>query len=270
MMPVALFFAGIVFLFCNSVLLSSLSPSVFFTLLGGMGVLLLLSLSGLNGWVYRLVLHRIAGRDLSGLKLADVYDRLFWRLLCRSLLLLFVVLLFCFLLSSVGGLCFLRTGTFAVQQAVPEYGSVWVLLSVWNLIVIALLVPVEQCFPTVMLDEGGFVQKLWKGYVRGWRKWGKVFALAVLVYLIIWLTSALLFSPAIVFALMQRDASLSLLQGDEAGLPAFFSWLTMIVLFISSYFMFVLRCLDITSQAYLYASIKVDEEEEEKNRIPMI
>ena len=120
------------------------------------------------------------------------------------------------------------------------------------------------------LGEGTLMSKFWKGYKVGWKKWGKLFALSLLVSIIVGIISLLLVSPAIVITLLQRNASLSLLEGDAVNLPSLFPLWAVLILIISAFLLTIVTWIQHLPLAYLYASVKEDMEQEEKAKIPMI
>ena len=93
--------------------------------------------------------------------------------------------------------------------------------------------------------------------------------MTLVVGIIVGVVAILLMSPAIVISLMQRNASLSLLEGDAVKLPSLFPVWEVVVLLVSTFLLTVLSWIQYLPLAYLYASVKEDMAEN-KDGLPMI
>ncbi len=127
---------------------------------------------------------------------------------------------------------------------------------------LAVLVPSSLCLPSAQLGTGSLFPLIWQGYRMGWRKWGKVFGLAVLTRIIVYVLMILISSPAILAYFVRKEAMTSLLQGDAVTLPSSFTvWAFLLFAFVTFLYS-IIQLVSITSEAYLYASVKSDEKED--------
>ena len=127
---------------------------------------------------------------------------------------------------------------------------------------LAVLVPSSLCLPSAQLGEGGLFSLIWQGYRMGWRKWGKVFGLALLSSIIINVISLLLCSPAVLSFFVKKEAVASLLQGDAVALPSSFTFWASVLFVLTSYLISLVQLVGVVPQSFLYASIKSDEQTE--------
>ena len=131
------------------------------------------------------------------------------------------------------------------------------------LLFVAVTVPLYMAISVMMLERNGIFTDLKRGYVLGWKKWGRVFALEMLVVILILIAALFVMAPAYVLSLMQHSATLSRMQGDAVDIPAYFSVITIGSLFISSLVMSVFMLCRYLPHAYLYATAKLEENDEE-------
>jgi hypothetical protein len=131
------------------------------------------------------------------------------------------------------------------------------------LLFVAVTVPLYMAISVMMLERNGIFTDLKRGYVLGWKKWGRVFALEMLVVILILIAALFVMAPAYVLSLMQHSATLSRMQGDAVDIPAYFSVITIGSLFISSLVMSVFMLCRYLPHAYLYATAKLEESDEE-------
>ncbi len=142
----------------------------------------------------------------------------------------------------------------------------WIIRIVMATIFIVLTIPWHMALNTVMFKNNNILNNIWKGYVMGWKKWGKIFALDLMTTITIIILILFLVSPAYVISLMQHSATLSRLQGDAVNIPDYFSYITIAILFITSFFLNILFTFKYLPQAYLYSSFIKEMQLEDKKK----
>ena len=262
--PFSLVVAALIYLACDVTVLTDGT-----TLMAVVGVLtgLCVALTAIYvALIYRLLQLQDEGYDMNRLAFRRLYTKALWPLAIKalgvSLLISVITAAFCYAFQYIIHL--------PLDDELVTIASKVVGLVVLALVAIALLTPLTLCTPGAMLGQEGFFRNIRTAYRWGWRRWGKVFSLNLLVGLIVEIVSTLLLAPAIVVALMQRNATMSIMQGDAVDLPAGFNvWVA--IIFLASAFVFTLLLwLQHVPLAYQYASAKVADEEEHGQKKPMI
>jgi len=231
---------------------------------GVLTFLLVLLTAAFVGFVFNMVRMKSEELDLRTVRLKDAYKKPFFKLTVNAFVVSVIFMVVAFGFGWLMMKSMMREAHDMSEVVENVVGAIIVLL-----IMIAVFVPTGFCLPNVELGEGSLMKKFWKGYKLGWKKWAKLFALTLVVGIIVGVVSILLMSPAIVISLMQRNASLSLLEGDAVHLPSLFPLWEVVVLLISTFLMTILSWIQYLPLAYLYASVK-DDMREDKGALPMI
>lgn len=231
---------------------------------GVLTFLLVLLTAAFVGFVFNLIRMKSEELDLRSVRLKDAYKKPFFKLTVNAFVVSVIFMVVAFGFGWLMMKSMMREAHDMSEVVENVVGAIIVLL-----IMIAVFVPTGFCLPNVELGEGSLMKKFWKGYKLGWKKWAKLFALTLVVGIIVGVVSILLMSPAIVISLMQRNASLSLLEGDAVHLPSLFPLWEVVVLLISTFLMTILSWIQYLPLAYLYASVK-DDMGEDKGALPMI
>lgn len=231
---------------------------------GVLTFLLVLLTAAFVGFVFNMVRMKSEELDLRTVRLKDAYKKPFFKLTVNAFVVSVIFMVVAFGFGWLMMKSMMREAHDMSEVVENVVGAIIVLL-----IMIAVFVPTGFCLPNVELGEGSLMKKFWKGYKLGWKKWAKLFALTLVVGIIVGVVSILLMSPAIVISLMQRNASLSLLEGDAVHLPSLFPLWEVMVLLISTFLMTILSWIQYLPLAYLYASVK-DDMGEDKGALPMI
>ena len=262
--PFSLVVAALIYLACDVTVLTDGT-----TLMAVVGVLtgLCVALTAIYvALIYRLLQLQDEGYDMNRLAFRRLYTKALWPLAIKalgvSLLISVITAAFCYAFQYIIHL--------PLDDELVTIASKVVGLVVLALVAIALLTPLTLCTPGAMLGQEGFFRNIRTAYRWGWRRWGKVFSLNLLVGLIVEIVSTLLLAPAIVVALMQRNATMSIMQGDAVDLPAGFSVWVAIIFLASAFVYTLLLWLQHVPLAYQYASAKVADEEEHGQKKPMI
>lgn len=221
--------------------------------------LLFVFYTAMESFIYSSVKFKAAGLDIASIKFRDIYKGVFG--LFPKMLLFNVISL---LLTAIPvGLVMLPF--LIVRDSVESDIAFYVATVLAVLAVIVLTVPYNMVLPNIMLGKGGFFKSLFNGYALGMKKWGKVFALSLVVSIIVNVVSSLLLSPALIFSMIQYSASYSVLNGDAVNLPNNFGIWASVILFLSSFMSLILLWLEKMPFVYLYTSFVVDEKNEKES-----
>ena len=260
--PLAVVLAASIYVSCDVKLLAN--PINLLMTEGVLTFLLVLLTAAFVGFVFNMIRMKSEELDLRTVRLKDAYKKPFFKLTVNAFV---VSVIYMVVICGFGWLMMksmMREAHDMSEVVENIVGAILVLL-----IMIVLFVPTGFCLPNVELGEGSLMKKFWKGYKVGWKKWAKLFALTLVVGIIVGVVAILLMSPAIVISLMQRNASLSMLEGDAVNLPSLFPVWEVVVLLVSTFLLTVLSWIQYLPLAYLYASVKEDMKEE-KAGLPMI
>lgn len=256
-LPLAAFMAYGLYLISNVQALV-VSPAIGI-IISVIAVLLFVFYTAMEAFIYSSVKHRADGEDISSFKFKFAYRKML-RLFPKILLFNVISLV----LSAIPAVLFYLP-TLIVRDSVETDIAYYVALVVAFIATIVLLVPYNMVLPTIMFGKGGFFKSLYKGYTLGMKKWGKVFALSLVVTIIVNVVSALLLSPAIIFSMIQYSASVSMFNGDAVNLPDNFILWTSVILFLSSFMSLILMWIQRIPFVYQYVSFVVDEKTEKEN-----
>lgn len=243
------------------------SAATFLTLLAANAVLLIILIVLFEGFVYHMINKHAQGIDLQLVTMRTAYTRRWLGLSLRALLTNVLVLIPILLVITV----FVATAVWWIDlnDAIEAISFIAIAIIVL-LIVLLLLLPAQLCLPSVMLNKGSFFKSFWTGYKWGWKKYGRVLALSLLVCIGVAIISQLLTLPASVLLLLQQAATASKLAGDAVDLPSYLEPFAITVLILSSYLSVLLMFVERIPMAYMYASVKTDIEEEESKKLPLI
>lgn len=262
--PFALVVAALIYLACDVTVVTD--GTVLIAVVGGLSGLCVVLTVIYVALIYRLLQLNDEGYDMNRLTFRRLYTQALWPLFFKALGVTLLITLieagFCYAFQYIWQL--------TPDDELISFASIVVGLVVLSLVALAVLTPLTLCTPGALLGQEGFFRDISTAYRWGWRRWGKVFSLNLLVGLIVWIVSTLLFSPAIVVGLMQRNATMSMMQGDAVDLPGGFGFWVAVILFVSAFIYTLLLWLQHVPVAYQYASAKVSDEEEHGQKKPMI
>ena len=126
---------------------------------------------------------------------------------------------------------------------------------------LALILPFGYVLPHVMLLEEGAKLRPWLSFAKGLRHAGGIFMLTFLSLLIIGVIAFVVCLPASILCGAQTLAQLGALEGDELGLPSYFTPLLLAVLTLIIFVFYYAGAWLGISYAYLYGSYRAQEEE---------
>lgn len=264
--PLALLLGVLLYLSSDMRLLAE-SSATYLTILGIDTVLIVLLTVVFEGLIYHLIYKHSQAIDMQSVTLRTAYDRRWLLFSLRSLLVSLLILVPVLLVVCA----LVAVAVWAIDFQNAFEAVVFMMIAIVLLfMLIIVLIPAQLCLPSVILGEGRFMQKFWTGYKWGWRKYGRVLGLTLLVGIGVSIISQLLTLPATVLMLLQQAATASQLAGDAVDLPSYLAPFAIIVLVLAGYLSVLLMFVGRTPMAYLYASVKTDIEEEESTKLPII
>ena len=225
-----------------------------------------LTLIGMLALVYRFVEVRIADENLGKQTLKSIYNRRFFALTLKSLC---YVIITAVLVCIAVGLLVLYSLIGSKEMDLDKTTLKIVGLVLILLVFLIFAIAYRNVLPTVMLQKGSYVRPYLDGLKRGFRKWGKMMQISVLVFLLVGVVSFLLSAPAIVFTFVQSSALASQLNGDAVNLPDHFETWMFIILLVTEFVTFFISMVYFSPLSFTYASIMTEEEEAE-GAIPMV
>ncbi len=97
---------------------------------------------------------------------------------------------------------------------------------------------------------------LGKAYRRGWRSWGFLFSLALLVGLIICLLATVVLMPLVIVQTACYANILGMSMGDPSGMPAYYPWLSFAAALLCMFVWFYIMIWEILVFYYAYGTIE--------------
>lgn len=217
-------------------------------------------------FVYRLVELRIANESVKNQTFKSFYNKNFLDLSVKSL---FFTIVSAMLFFIACGLIILYS---LIGKKEMDLDTTTLKIIGGVVLLLAMLIfsiAYRNVLPTVMLQKGSFVRPYFDGLKKGFRKWGKMMQISVLVFLLVFVVGFLLCAPAIVFSFVQYSAMVSEMNGDAVNLPDHFGTWMFITLFVTSFISFFIMLVYYSPLSFTYASIMTEEEEAE-GAIPMV
>ena len=246
-------------------IISGLTTSMLVSILAFSTILFLCSIAML-ALVFRFVEVKASNESLKQQTFKSIYNKNFFGLSIKAL---FYIIITSILAAIACGLVFLYMMIGSKDWDLDKTTLKVIGLVVILLVLLTIAIAYNNVLPTVMLQKGSFVRPYIDGFKRGFKKWGKMMQISVLVALLVGVVSFLLNAPAIVFTFVQRAALTSQLNGDAVNLPDHFEIWMFITLLITSFVSFYIQMLYFTPLSFTYASIKTEEEEAD-GAIPMV
>ena len=224
-----------------------------------MGVLIVLNSAVVLAVVYRLIDLRLQGMAMKRIRMHNIYNS---QLVVKSAEYLVAQLVF----AVVVGV-FMAGAWFAYNMEITESDielqvfqvSAYVILA---LLLIAVASPLLLCYPSVQFVKGNVFKRLWFGYRHGWRRWGKVFSLGLLSYMIVYIIG-MLFAIAMVMIYMERVVATNSMMNGEGDSLTFWEHIVAVMVFLFVFFVTsVLEMIPHTAATYMYLNCKKDVYEE--------
>ena len=246
-------------------LVAGLTPQIII-LLSVFSTLSFLTTIGMLALVYRFVEVRIAGKSLGEQTFKSIYDKKFFGLSIKAL---FYVIITAILAGIAIGLLVLYSFIGGKEMDLDKTTLKIIGLMLILLVFLIIAIAYRNVLPTVMLQKGSYVRPYLDGFKKGFKKWGKMMQISLLVFLLVGVVSFLLSAPAIVFTFVQSSALTSQLSGDAVNLPDHFETWMFITLLVTQFVTFYVMMVYFSPLSFTYASIMTEEEEAE-GAIPMV
>lgn len=224
-----------------------------------MGILILLNSAVVLAVVYRLMELRLEGMPMKRIRMHNVYNT---QLVVKAAEYLVAQLVFAIVVGVfVAGAWFAYdmeiTDSDIELQVLQE--SAYVVLA---LLLIAVAAPLLLCFPSVQFVKGNVFKRIWLGYRHGWRRWGKVFSLGLLSYMIVYIIG-MLFAIAMVMIYMERVVATNSIMNGEGDSLMLWEHIVAVAVFLLVFFVItVLKMIPHTASTYMYLNCKKDVYEE--------
>lgn len=227
-------------------------------------VLALLVISAIESIIFGLLKKKNENIDIRKIKFSELYTSV-GNSITKTLS--FNLIFFSILIVTY----FLSVTLYTFNSESETINLLMIALSVLIKIVVFInIIPLTLSLPWVALENDNFLRSLFNGYKHGMKRWGKLFSLNLITNIITMILSLLMMTPTIVVSMIYHSASASKIIGDKIVIPEGFNIYAFIILFITGLITVVFIWLYLMPSAYMYASIKYDITEEEKNSLPII
>lgn len=238
--------------------------SVYFSSVSPSGPSLIGSLASLGsmfmefviiGMVMRLILQESMGKGFLG------YNS--WTLFRASLgqikrcTIIYITLFVVFMLLMAPTICAFFP---LMNMGTPVVFAVVALL---NLILVIFLfeVPANMALYYGVLENGSLWKNVWNGFKKGYKYWGRIFGLELIMFAVVAFICFCFALPAGVFAIAKNSMLQVQAMGDKVDdLDVINCWF-MFVSFLSGFLCMFVHLVNVPVFGYLYATIKVSEEE---------
>lgn len=135
-------------------------------------------------------------------------------------------------------------------------------VGVMALVVIVLTLPLSFVFVKYLLTpKSSFVRLLGSSYGVGLRHLGAIFMVSLVVGIVTALLSCIIELPSNILYVANVQSQVGVLQGDPAGMPAYMSWMNLLVFAIAGFIQAYVHLSAIFPYYYIYGKIEADETE---------
>jgi len=130
---------------------------------------------------------------------------------------------------------------------------------------LVLAVPLAYANAKYVVEHGKSVWSIVGTYYkRGWRSWGFLFVVGILLSIILMLTSAIMGFPYIITQLAAHADMKGIMAGDASGLPSYFGWLTFFVHSAVSFVSLYVEVWVLFVACYAYGRIETRQREQQE------
>ncbi len=150
------------------------------------------------------------------------------------------------------------------QQQMVYYKMVGILF-LTSMVFTLLLLPIVYIIMQYFVEpETRFHQIFFKGWKIGMKHWGYLFITLLMVGICIAVVVTIISLPLIILFTAYGFSLRGVMQGDEAGLPGYFTFMTYGVSVIIYFIYYIMMIFTLFVIYYIYGSIKAKELEKEK------
>lgn len=140
---------------------------------------------------------------------------------------------------------------------------------VWVIIVVALSLPLAPTFIGYLLnDKTTLAQSLRHYYPLSLRRWGSLFAIFVVDFILALVVDLIICLPAKILMLANMSAQMGMLYGDPLGMPSYTAPLTFVTFALCAFFQFFATLPVWLHIYYAYGSIMTHEDEHSTTNAP--
>ena len=232
----------------------------------------LLTLSSVLALFYMLAIYLLAAQAVRAFREHKATDDItrpakwYGRLCLKCFLRLLVVGVWMFLLSIIISVFFaaIVAGilSLGVVGSIGKSIASLVLLFILIVLVIALIIPLYYTIMRALLADGKIqLAPPVRGYGRGLRHWGLLFATVFVVYIFTGLLTLVCELPAVIMATANTMAYVGLATGDPLGMPENMVPLTYGVFFVAGFIQAYVHLSTLYPIYYAYGSIEQQEAE---------
>lgn len=261
----AILFTILAWTFCKAGFECGFADSLVFRIFSTL--IIMLNVAILAAFAYRCVDVNIEGLNIYSIGFKFIYNREFWRKVVVAFAIIAVAVIttaLCIAAAHATVSLFPDTPDGTQNQGGVDIMT-FIVYGIMVAIAMVLTVPLYMALNRMMIEKNHFYLDFKQGYMMGWKKWGRIFALELFINLILAVMAVFVLSPAYVTSLMMHSATLSRLQGDAVDIPAYFSLITICVLFFSSVIWTIFIIARFIPHAYFYANAVSEDKEYDNN-----
>lgn len=167
------------------------------------------------------------------------------------------VVLFNFGLIALFSLIFYFANDFILHKA-PTFASNLYLILLPELLILVLLILQPMIFPNMKYlihGEENYLKVLKLNYKYGWKYWGFMTAVLILISIITVAILLVITMPLIISAIINAQNTIGVLMGDANGLPSYYNTLNYVICAVSIFFTNYFSFWWIFVMYYIYGNI---------------
>ena len=221
----------------------------------GLSLLLLISMALLVTLAYQAFRqHRQDGvyaRPAHWYTLPDM--NLFGRLILTYLFFVIISVICC--IPIIAGVFLIKQGTIG-----PISGGI--AITFFLLLLAVLLLPFIYSVQKYLIDaKPSFSRRVGHDYLVGWRYWGRIFAVALIVGIITTSVSFIIELPSPILSMAYLSSQRGVAIGDPTGMPEYMSWMKYVVFILAGFIQSFVILSSFFPIYYLYGSIEASEQD---------
>jgi len=144
----------------------------------------------------------------------------------------------------------------------PSNYALYGISLVLALVCFVLILPIYNVYMSYIIDHSkGLLKTLTTQYGKSLRHWGMLFAIFIVTAIILAMIMVVLALPLMILMYADNINTLGMSQGDPSGLPATFSLLMVITMFVVTMASYYIYMIVYAVMYYAYGSIETQEKE---------